>query len=93
MPASFLSRILIRSGIVVGTLAVAASVASAQIERLPETSRGEARANQINRDIEVQQQTRGIVQQQQFETQQLRTQIQTQPAPQVVAPPIVISPR
>jgi hypothetical protein len=93
MPASFLFRILVRSGIAAGALGLAASVASAQIERLPETSRGEARANQINRDIESQQQTRGIVQQQQFETQQLRTQIQTQPAPQVVAPPIVISPR
>ena len=93
MRISPLSSIPVRTGIAVGAMVLAASVASAQIERLPETSRGEARANQINRDIQRDQQTRGIVQQQQFETQQLRTQIQTQPAPQVVAPPIVISPR
>jgi hypothetical protein len=90
MRASILSPILARTGLAVGAIALAASVASAQIERLPETSRSEAQTNQINRDIQSQQQTRGIVQQQQFETQQLRTQIQTQPtAPPVIAPPIV----
>jgi hypothetical protein len=93
MRASFLSPILPRTGLAVGAMALAASVASAQIERLPETSRGEARANQINRDIESQQQTRGIVQQQQFETNQLRTQIQTAPSPPPVVAPPIVSPR
>jgi hypothetical protein len=93
MRASFLSPILVRTGLAVGAMALAASVASAQIERLPETSRGEARANQINRDIESQQQTRGIVQQQQFETNQLRTQIQTAPSPPPVIAPPIVSPR
>jgi hypothetical protein len=92
MRVSTLSSILFRTGLAAGGMALAASVASAQIERLPETSRSESQVNQLNREMRSDQQTRGIVQQQQFETNQLRTQIQTAPAPTVIAPPIV-SPR
>lgn len=92
MTESTPSSALVRAGLGLGAI-LAASAASAQIERLPETSRGEAQVNRLNRDMQSDQQTRGIVQQQQFETNQIRTQIQTAPAPQPVAPPIVVSPR
>jgi hypothetical protein len=93
MRVSTLSSILFRTGLAAGGMALAASVASAQIERLPETSRSESQVNQLNREMRSEQQTRGIVQQQQFETNQLRTQIQTAPSPPPVIAPPIVSPR
>ena len=55
---------------------VAASPAAAQVERLPEQSRAERQAQDINRSIILQQQIQRQNQQTQFEINQLRGEIQ-----------------
>lgn len=89
---AFLSRAIAGSVIAAG-LVFASTAAQAQIEQLPATSRGEAQVNRLNRDIESQQQTRAIQQQNQFETNQIRGQIQSAPSPIVVTPPPIVGPR
>ena len=89
---AFLSRAIAGSVVAAG-LVFASAAAQAQIEQLPETSRGEAQVNRLNRDIQSQQQTRAIQQQNQFETNQIRGQIQSAPSPIVVTPPPIVGPR
>lgn len=76
--------------IALATLAAAASAvpASAQIERLPETSRSEAQSGAINRSLEAQGRSRVQSQQNQFEINSLRNESSRTAAPVVVAPPI-----
>jgi hypothetical protein len=49
--------------------------------------------NSLNRDMRSDQQLRGIEQQNQFESNQIRGQIQSAPAPIVVTPPPIVGPR
>jgi hypothetical protein len=55
---------------------VAAAPVAAQVERLPEQSRAERQAQDINRSIMLQEQIRRQNQQTQFEINQLRGEIQ-----------------
>jgi hypothetical protein len=82
----------IRHAVLAGLL-LGATPAFAQIQPLPETSRGEAQVNSLNRDMRSDQQLRGIEQQNQFESNQIRGQIQSAPAPIVVTPPPIVGPR
>jgi hypothetical protein len=64
---------------------------SAQIERIPETSRSEAQSNAISRSLEAQGRSRNQVQQNQFEINSLRNENAIRStAP--IAPPIVVAP-
>jgi hypothetical protein len=76
-----------------GLLLAAATPAFAQIQALPETSRGEAQVNSLNSEMRSDQQLRGVQQQNQFENNQIRGQIQSAPAPIVVTPPPIVGPR
>lgn len=72
-------------------LALSAAIpAAAQIQQLPAQSRSEAQVNSLNRDMTRDQEVRGIVQQNQFESNQIRQQITTQPT--ITAPPIALPP-
>ena len=65
----------------------AGSAAAAQAQRLPETSRSEQNYNAINRSLNQQQQGLGASQQNQFEANQLRGEIQrSQQFPTVTGP-------
>lgn len=91
---AYLSRALVGGALVAAGLALSAAPGQAQISQLPETSRGEANVNSLNSQIGSQQQTRSIQQQNQFETNQIRGQIQTAPAPApIVTPPPIVGPR
>lgn len=74
-----------------GLLAGAAGAASAQIQTLPETSRSQGQANSINENLASQGQNRGVVQQNQFEINSLRTTpgMGAPPAPGVSGPGVV----
>ncbi|HEX8168146.1 MAG TPA: hypothetical protein VF601_20455 [Beijerinckiaceae bacterium] len=61
-----------------------AQVSLAQVERLPSTSRAERQLIENNRALDLQQQQRGFSQQNQFEVNQLRNQLQQQ---QMFPPP------
>ena len=76
-----------RPAFLAAALALAAGPALAQA--LPETSRAEQTTQSINRAMENQGQLRGIQQQQQFETNQFRQDIQRS---QQTAPPVIIDP-
>lgn len=76
-----------------GYMLAAASPAFAQIQPLPETSRGEAQVNSLNSEMRSNQQVRGIQQQNQFESNQIRGQIQSAPSPIIVTPPPIVGPR
>jgi predicted PurR-regulated permease PerM len=80
---------LVLAGLAASLGVLAISSASAQIQQLPETTRSEAQVNSLNSQIGSQQQTRGIQQQNQFETNQIRGQIQNAPSPIIVSPPPV----
>lgn len=91
-----MSRIAAVAGIAVA-IAAAAGPASAQIQQLPATSRAEAQTNAINNSLATQQQTRGIVQQNQFETNAIRSDLSrpsvalpTPVAPAIVAPGVAV---
>lgn len=93
-----MNGIIARFAVVIGLagafVATAASFApvSAQIERLPATSRAEGQANAINNSLANQSMNRSVTQQNQFEINSLRTQNQVQsvvPPPSVTAPPTV----
>jgi hypothetical protein len=64
--------------------ALAPGFALAQVERLPSTSRAERQIIENNRALDLQQQQRGFNQQNQFEVNQLRNQLQQQ---QMFPPP------
>ncbi len=64
--------------------ALAPGFALAQVERLPSTSRAERQIIENNRALEFQQQQRGLTQQNQFEINSLRNQLQQQ---QMFPPP------
>ena len=71
-----------RPAILAAALALAAGPVLAQA--LPETSRAESTTQSINRSLDNQGQIRGIQQQQQFENNQIRSDIQrSQTMPQV----------
>ena len=84
-----LRRVVAPALLALGFALAASAPAFAQIQQLPETSRGESQVNSLNGQIRSDQQIRGIQQQNQFETNQIRGQIQNAPAPVVTAPPIV----
>jgi hypothetical protein len=76
-------------GMAAAALLAGALPASAQIERLPETSRSEAQSGAINRSLESQGRARVQTQQNQFEINSLRNENAIRStAPIVVAPPI-----
>ena len=58
--------------------ALAPSFAAAKVERLPTTSRAERQIIDNNRSLELQQQQRAVTQQNQFEVNSLRNQLQQQ---------------
>ena len=62
----------------------APDLASAQVERLPSMSRAERQIIENNRALELQQQQRSFTQQNQFEINSLRNQLQQQ---QMFPPP------
>jgi hypothetical protein len=74
-------------------LLLAAAPAFAQIQALPDTSRSESRVNSLNSEMRSDQQLRGVQQQNQFENNQIRGQIQSAPSPIVVTPPPIVGPR
>ena len=61
-----------------GVSALAATAALAQVERLPATSRAERQIIDNNRALDLQQQQRSFTQQNQFEINALRNQLQQQ---------------
>ncbi|MFL5219652.1 MAG: hypothetical protein ACJ8DO_13450 [Microvirga sp.] len=61
-----------------GFSALAATAALAQVERLPTTSRAERQIIDNNRALDLQQQQRSFTQQNQFEINALRNQLQQQ---------------
>jgi hypothetical protein len=63
---------------------LAPGVAAAQVERLPATSRAERQIIDNNRALDLQQQQRSFTQQNQFEINALRNQLQQQ---QMFPPP------
>jgi hypothetical protein len=65
-------------------VALAPGLASAQVERLPSMSRAERQIIENNRALELQQQQRSFTQQNQFEINSLRYQLQQQ---QMFPPP------
>jgi hypothetical protein len=65
-------------------LAVLATPAAAQMDPRPATSRAERQMMENSRALELQQQQRGFVQQNQFEINSLRNQLQQQ---QMFPPP------
>ena len=67
-----------------GMAALAPSLALAQVERLPSMSRAERQILENNRALELQQQQRSFTQQNQFEINSLRNQLQQQ---QMFPPP------
>ena len=67
-----------------GFSALAATAALAQVERLPTTSRAERQIIDNNRALDLQQQQRSFTQQNQFEINALRNQLQQQ---QMFPPP------
>jgi hypothetical protein len=87
------SRALVTAVLAVSGAALSSGPALAQIQQLPETSRSESQVNSLNGQIESQQQSRSYQQQNQFETNQIRGQIQSAPAPIVVTPPPIVGPR
>jgi predicted nuclease of restriction endonuclease-like (RecB) superfamily len=88
-----ITRALVGIGFATGVAALGPTSVQAQIQQLPETSRSEAQTNSLNSQIETQQQNRSFQQQNQFETNQIRGQIQSTPAPIVVTPPPIAGPR
>ena len=67
-----------------GFSALATTAALAQVERLPMTSRAERQIIDNNRALDLQQQQRSFTQQNQFEVNALRNQLQQQ---QMFPPP------
>ena len=65
----------------------------AQIAPLPETSRAEAQSNALNNSLTTQSQNRSAVQQNQFETNSLRSQSSVQPVTPSYTGPSVIPQR
>ncbi len=83
-------KTIVAAGLIAATLA---GPASAQIQTLPETSRSQGQANSINENLANQGQNRGIVQQNQFEINSLRTTPgMGAPPPPVVSGPGVVGP-
>jgi hypothetical protein len=84
-----MSRVIV-GGCALLAVVTAAIPATAQVEQLPAQSRSEAHVNSLNNSMARDQQLRGVVQQNQFETNQFRQQTTTQPI--IVTPPIVLPP-
>ena len=79
------------AGLAAAALLAGTLPGSAQIERIPETSRSEAQSNAISRSLEAQGRSRNQVQQNQFEINSLRNENAIRStAP--IAPPIVVAP-
>ena len=76
--------LVLAAGLAGGLAAFAPSLALAQVERLPSMSRAERQIIENNRALELQQQQRSFTQQNQFEINSLRYQLQQQ---QMFPPP------
>ena len=85
-PFPWIGRFLLVGAAAFTLAAFGAEHAGAQT--LPESSRGENQVNSINRTLDSQSQSRAAAQQNQFEVNQLRNPVTTQPV-QPVAPTIV----